>query len=129
MVYEARREDPAAPKLPGGAVREALASTVRLWGEISEREAEYGLPLTREPDLGFVWASYRWARGDSLDRVLNSIADNGSPLPAGDFVRWMRQLLDLLEQLSRADAIEPGMRATAAAACSALRRGVIAQQL
>jgi ATP-dependent RNA helicase HelY len=129
MVYEARRDDPTAPKLPHGAVREALASTVRLWGEISEREAEYGLPITREPDLGFVWASYRWARGDSLDRVLNSMADSGSPLPAGDFVRWMRQLLDLLEQLSRADAIERGMRATAAAACSALRRGVIAQQL
>jgi ATP-dependent RNA helicase HelY len=128
MVYEARRDDPSAPKIPQGAVREALAETVRLWGEISEREAEYGLPVTREPDLGFVWASYRWARGDSLDRVLNSMADNGSPLPAGDFVRWMRQLLDLLEQLSRADAIEPGIRATAAAACSALRRGVIAQQ-
>jgi len=129
MVYEARRDEPSAPKLPQGAVREALAGTVRLWGEISEREAEYGLPITREPDLGFVWASYRWARGDSLERVLNSMEDNGSPLPAGDFVRWMRQLLDLLEQLSRADAIEPGMRATAAAACSALRRGVIAQQL
>jgi hypothetical protein len=41
----------------------------------------------------------------------------------------MRQLLDLLEQLSRADAVAPGLRATAAAAVSALRRGVIAQQL
>jgi ATP-dependent RNA helicase HelY len=129
MVYEARRDDPAAPKLPQGAVREALASTVRLWGEISEREVEYGLPITREPDLGFVWASYRWARGDSLDRVLSSIADDGSTLPAGDFVRWMRLLLDLLEQLARADAVPSGMRATAAAGVAALRRGVVAQQL
>jgi ATP-dependent RNA helicase HelY len=129
MVYEARRDDPSAPKLPQGAVREALAATVRLWGEVSEREAEYGLPITREPDLGFAWASYRWARGDSLDRVLTSIADDGTTLPAGDFVRWMRQLLDLLEQLSRADAVPSGLRATAGAACSALRRGVIAQQL
>jgi ATP-dependent RNA helicase HelY len=129
MVYEARRDDPTAPKLPQGVVRDALAATVRLWGEISEREAEYGLPITREPDLGFVWASYRWARGDSLDKVLNSIADDGAPLPPGDFVRWMRQLLDLLEQLSRADAVDPGMRATAAAAVSSLRRGVIVQQV
>ncbi|MCW2492239.1 MAG: helY, partial [Frankiales bacterium] len=129
MVYEARRDEPAAPKLPQGATREALTATVRLWGEISEREAEYGLPVTREPDLGFVWASYRWARGDSLDKVLNSLSEDGSTLPAGDFVRWMRQLLDLLEQLSRADAVAPGLRATAAAAVSALRRGVIAQQL
>jgi len=129
VIYEARREDAAAPRIPQGVVREALAATVHLWGEVSEREAEFGLPLTREPDLGFVWASYRWARGDSLDRVLNSMADNGSPLPAGDFVRWMRQLLDLLEQLARADAVGPAIRNTASGAVSALRRGVIAQQV
>ena len=129
MVYEARRDEPAAPKLPTGRIRPALTETVRLWGELSEREAEYGLPTTREPDLGFVWASYRWARGDSLDRVLNGMAADGSPLPAGDFVRWMRQLLDLTEQLARVEAIDPKLRDTAAATCLALRRGVIAQQV
>jgi ATP-dependent RNA helicase HelY len=129
MVYEARRDEPAAPKLPTGRIRPALTETVRLWGELSERESEYGLPTTREPDLGFVWASYRWARGDSLDRVLNAMAADGSQLPAGDFVRWMRQLLDLTEQLSRVEAIDPKLRNTAAAACVALRRGVIAQQV
>ena len=129
MVYEARRDEPTAPRLPNGPIREALRDTLRLWGEVSEREAEHNLPLTREPDLGFVWASYRWASGDSLDRVLTSMSDDGTGLPAGDFVRWMRQLLDLLEQLSRADAIDPAIRATAAAACTALRRGVIAQQV
>jgi ATP-dependent RNA helicase HelY len=129
MVYEARRDEPAAPKLPTGRIRPALTETVRLWGELSEREAEYGLPTTREPDLGFVWASYRWARGDSLDRVLNAMAADGSALPAGDFVRWMRQLLDLTEQLSRVEAIDAKLRNTAAAACVALRRGVIAQQV
>jgi ATP-dependent RNA helicase HelY len=129
VVYEARREDTVAPKLPVGRVRDALTETHRLWGALSEAEADRGLPLTREPDLGFVWASFRWAKGDSLERVLNSIAANGPAMPAGDFVRWMRQLLDLLEQLSRADAIPSGIRNTAAAACAALRRGVIAQQV
>jgi ATP-dependent RNA helicase HelY len=129
VVYEARREETVAPKLPAGRVRQALAETHRRWGALSEAEADRGLPLTREPDLGFVWASYRWAKGDSLDRVLNSVAANGPAMPAGDFVRWMRQLLDLLEQLSRADAIPAGIRNTAAAACAAIRRGVIAQQI
>jgi ATP-dependent RNA helicase HelY len=129
VVYEARRDETVAPKLPAGHVRAALTETHRLWGVLSEAEAEHGLPTTREPDLGFVWASYRWARGDSLDRVLNSIAANGPAMPAGDFVRWMRQLLDLLEQLSRADAIDPAIRTTASAACAAIRRGVVAQQL
>jgi ATP-dependent RNA helicase HelY len=129
MVYEARRDETVAPKLPAGRIRTALTETHRLWAELSAAEAEHGLPTTREPDLGFVWAGYRWTKGDSLDRVLNSIAANGPAMPAGDFVRWMRQLLDLLEQLSRADAIEPSIRTTAAAACAAIRRGVIAQQL
>ncbi|MEO7260367.1 MAG: DEAD/DEAH box helicase [Jatrophihabitantaceae bacterium] len=129
MIYETRRDEPTAPKLPSGPLRDALRDTLRLWAEVSEREAAHNLPLSREPDLGFVWASYRWAKGDSLDRVLSSMSDDGTGLPAGDFVRWMRQLLDLLEQLARADAIEAGIRATAAAACTALRRGVIAQQL
>ena len=129
VVYEARRDETVAPKLPAGRVRLALAETHRLWALLSEAEADRSLPLTREPDLGFVWASYRWTKGDSLDRVLNSVAANGPELPAGDFVRWMRQLLDLLEQLSRADAIPPGIRNTAAAAVTAIRRGVIAQQV
>ncbi|MDQ1721242.1 MAG: ATP-dependent helicase HelY [Pseudonocardiales bacterium] len=129
MVFEARRDEPAAPKLPSGPLRDALRDTLRLWAEVSDREGTHNLPLSREPDLGFVWASYRWAKGDSLDRVLSSMSDDGTGLPAGDFVRWMRQLLDLLEQLARADAIEADIRATAAAACTALRRGVIAQQI
>jgi ATP-dependent RNA helicase HelY len=129
VVYEARREESVAPKLPAGRTRQALDATHRLWGALSEAEADRGLPLTREPDLGFAWASYRWAKGDSLDRVLNSISENGPAMPAGDFVRWMRQLLDLLEQLSRADAVPTGIRHTAAAAIAAIRRGVIAQQI
>jgi ATP-dependent RNA helicase HelY len=107
----------------------ALTDTHRLWGLLSEAEADRGLPTTREPDLGFVWASYRWAKGDSLDRVLSSVAANGPAMPAGDFVRWMRQLLDLLEQLSRADAVPAGIRTNAAVAIAAIRRGVIAQQI
>ena len=129
MVYEARRDETVAPKLPAGPIRAALTETARIWGGLAETEAEAGLPMTREPDLGFVWAAYRWAKGDSLERVLSSIADHGPELPAGDFVRWMRQLLDLLEQLSRIEAIDPAVRSTAAAACGAIRRGVVAQQL
>ena len=129
VVYEARREEVMAPKLPAGRVRQALAETHRLWGTLSEAEADRGLPLTREPELGFVWPIYRWAKGDSLDKVLNSMSADGPAMPAGDFVRWTRQVLDLLEQLSRADAIPSGIRNTAAGACAAIRRGVVAQQI
>jgi ATP-dependent RNA helicase HelY len=45
-------------------------------------------------------------------------------MPAGDFVRWIRQLLDLLGQI--AQAADDEIRPTAERAMDALRRGVVA---
>jgi len=49
----------------------------------------------------------------------------GSPLLPGDFVRWCRQVLDLLDQVRNA-APQPELRATAKRAIDAIRRGVVA---
>ena len=45
-------------------------------------------------------------------------------LGAGDFVRWTRQLLDLLDQI--ATAADGQLRAAAVTAGELLRRGVVA---
>jgi len=125
LVYESRqREEVGPPRLPGGRVRPALEQTVRLWSDLDALESEHHLDFLREPDLGFAWAAYRWASGHRLEAVL---AD--SDLTAGDFVRWTKQLMDLLGQI--ADAAETaeqdsGVRRTARAAVDALRRGVVA---
>ena len=126
LVYESRREVEAPARLPEGPVRDALAATHRLWAELEADEQEHQLALTREPDLGFAWPAYRWARGESLDRVLATSATAGQELSAGDFVRWCKQLLDLLDQL--AAVAEPGSRLarTAREAVGAVRRGVVA---
>jgi len=126
LVYESRRDDSGAVRVPEGPVREALAATVRLWSRLEEDEHEHRLELTREPDLGFAWPAYRWARGESLDRVLSATGSTAQELSAGDFVRWCKQLLDLLEQI--ASVAEPGSRlgATARQASGAVRRGVVA---
>jgi ATP-dependent RNA helicase HelY len=50
---------------------------------------------------------------------------SGSPLSAGDFVRWCRQVLDLLDQVRNA-ATDPDVRATAKRAINDIRRGVVA---
>jgi ATP-dependent RNA helicase HelY len=127
LVYESRREtrDSVAPvRLPEGPVRAAVEAARRLWLELEEDEQRHGLALTREPDPGFAWAAYRWARGESLDRVLGSSASAGQELSAGDFVRWCKQLLDLLDQLA---AVGDGsLGPTARAAIAAVRRGVVA---
>jgi ATP-dependent RNA helicase HelY len=126
LVYESRRESEAPVRLPEGQVRDALEETRRLWTELEEDEQRHGLALTREPDPGFAWAAYRWARGESLDRVLGSSAAAGQELSAGDFVRWCKQLLDLLEQLAAVAGGDARLARTAREAVAAVRRGVVA---
>ena len=79
---------------------------------------------TRDLDLGFAWAAYRWADGQSLDRVLAGAEQAGTELSGGDFVRWARQLIDLLDQLAKV-AEEP-VADVARAAVDRVRRGVVA---
>ena len=121
LVFETRRPDDAvAPRLPGGRVRQVLADMVSLWSDLDALERQHHLDFLREPDLGFAWAAYRWAEGATLDDVLTE-----TDLAAGDFVRWVKQLLDLTDQVADAAAGGP-LRATARSASDALRRGVVA---
>jgi ATP-dependent RNA helicase HelY len=125
LVYESRRDDdPAPPQLPAGRTREVLAETLRRWSALEERERAHRLAPAREPDLRFSWATFRWASGDPLDAVLRD-----ADLAPGDFVRWTKQVVDLLGQLADAGRLEPGVEtvgATARKAADLLRRGVVA---
>jgi ATP-dependent RNA helicase HelY len=90
-----------------------------LWSDLHEIERRHGLSATGRPDLGFVWAAYRWAQGVSLRQVLER-----EELTAGDFVRWMRQVVDLLGQISQ--SADGPLRDTAKEAVRLLQRGVVA---
>ncbi len=120
LVYESRRPDDAsAPRPPRGPVREVIGEMIRVWGDLDRLEKENHVDFLREPDLGLAWAAQRWAEGGNLDEVLTE-----TDLAAGDFVRWMKQLLDLTGQV--ADAAGPGaLRDTARATLDALKRGVV----
>jgi ATP-dependent RNA helicase HelY len=126
VLYEARRESDERASLPRGAVTEAVERTVQIWSELEADEAGHGLELTREPDLGFVWPIYRWARGEPLSKVLGSVHTLDGDLPAGDFVRWARQVVDLLGQLAEAAGVSTRVRRTARDAMVAVNRGVLA---
>jgi ATP-dependent RNA helicase HelY len=124
LVFEARRSDDAlAPRLPGGRVKDTLAQMVALWADLDALERDHHLDFLREPDLGFAWAAYSWANGATLDEVLTE-----TDLAAGDFVRWMKQLLDLTDQVADAagTADDEGLRRTARRTAGVLRRGVVA---
>ena len=93
-------------------------------GTLRGLEAEHRLQSLRDLDLGFAWAAFRWADGQHLDRVLAGAEEAGTELSGGDFVRWARQLVDLLDQVA---AVAEGPVAVAArAAVGRVRRGVVA---
>jgi ATP-dependent RNA helicase HelY len=93
---------------------------VRIWARLRDAEADHGLAFLREPDLGFAWPAYRWAQGKRLDIVLTE-----AELSAGDFVRWIKQVVDLLGQLRDVTADNP-LQATVADAVKAIDRGIVA---
>ena len=116
FVYESRKDAP--PKLPRGQVEEVLSDLVKVWIEINELEVDLGLEPIREPDAGFCWASYRWASGHSLTAILK-----GTELTVGDFVRSMKQIIDLLRQIAIAS---PHLSPIVSDALGRIDRGVIA---
>jgi ATP-dependent RNA helicase HelY len=126
VLYESRRETEERASVPRGGLAEAVDDTLKLWAELESAEAALGLQLTREPDLGFVWPVYRWARGEALSKVLGSAHGIEGDMPAGDFVRWARQVVDLLGQIAQAEGASEDIRKTARQAVAAVNHGVLA---
>jgi ATP-dependent RNA helicase HelY len=121
LVYEARRpDDPVSARVPGGDTRRAVEDLERLWRELAAVEQEHRLDFLRRPDPGLAWAAYRWAEGDDLSEVLDD-----SDLTAGDFVRWVKQLIDLCGQVADAAGAGP-LRDNARDVVRRIRRGVVA---
>jgi len=130
VLYESRGDASGSPDgsaVPTGKLRRALNQTRRLWTEVRADEQRHRLTGSREPEEGFVAAIYRWASTGDLTTALaaSDSSGTGTPLSAGDFVRWCRQVLDLLDQVRNA-APTPALRATAKRAINDIRRGVVA---
>jgi ATP-dependent RNA helicase HelY len=122
VVYESRgHDDDATPATPTRIVREAVERLFALWNELHDLEARHGLEITRRPDAGIVDATYRWTMGANLLQVLTH-----ADITAGDFVRWMRQVIDLLGQVADAVGPDDPLRRTAHAAADLVNRGVVA---
>ena len=120
LVFEARRDDGMLPirQLPKGNFPAALAATQACWAELDDLERGHGLPGSIEPQTGIAQAVFRWARGYPLERVLDDLE-----LAAGDFVRWVKQTIDVLDQVGQ--VAKPSLARTARSAADALYRGVI----
>jgi ATP-dependent RNA helicase HelY len=115
-IYESRNDE--AAKVPRGDVQLALAIVSKIYAKIHDAESDMNLEPMRAPDFGFCWASHKWASGHSLTSILK-----GSELTVGDFVRAMKQIIDLLRQLR---AAAPELQPIIDQSLKQIDRGVIA---
>ncbi|HEX6932851.1 MAG TPA: DEAD/DEAH box helicase [Streptosporangiaceae bacterium] len=125
LTFEARRpEDAELPRVPAGRAGAVLGAMTRLWAELDGIEKRHKLSFLREPDAGFAARAHAWASGRPLEELLDE------DMTPGDFVRAVKQLIDLLDQIADAAGgtrfAGTGVAATAAEAIRALRRGVVA---
>jgi ATP-dependent RNA helicase HelY len=119
LTFESRVDDAPPPVLPNRRVLEVSETMSSLCSDLRRLEREHRLTYLREPDFGFAHAVWSWVRGASLDDVLRE-----TEMAAGDFVRAMKQLIDVLAQI--ADAAGAGtLRDTVRSALAELRRGVV----
>ena len=121
FTYETRSPGPRPePWFPSPRVRRRWGDLNRLAADLNGAEEEAGLPMTRPPDPGFFAAAYGWAAGEDLGDVIAE-----EELSGGDFVRNVKQLIDLLRQLGEV-APEPSTAKAAREAADRLFRGVVA---
>lgn len=124
ITYERRGPDGSEPlpprRWPSGAVRTRARELERIWRDLNLAERDAQLPETRPPDPGFTAAVHGWIAGEELADVLEDEETTG-----GDFVRNVKQCIDLLRQVGDV-APDPATAATARAAADACFRGVVA---
>jgi ATP-dependent RNA helicase HelY len=117
LVYEGRGERSRTPRLPK-SLEAVVPPIAKLWSGIVHLEESYGLQSQREPNFDLAWSAYRWATGHSLNSILRE-----TDITVGDFVRAIRQIIDLLGQLMNA---KPELHLVIREAIKRIDRGVIA---
>ncbi len=121
FVYEHRSSDPAPkPQFPHPLLKTRWREIQQISNAMAVAEEHRGIPVHRSPDPGFIATTYSWASGSDLFEILDN-----DELTAGDFVRTIKQLIDLLRQLGQVAKTANGQHA-AIEASEILFRGVVA---
>ena len=131
-VYEPRLavQSIGLPAAPGSRLGAVLRQEIHLSRSINDLEALARIESSSGAEPALAGAVKAWADGADLSEVLEACE-----LTAGDFVRWSKQLLDVLGQLAclvpAEDAVPERRRALTALSASAARasldvnRGVV----
>jgi ATP-dependent RNA helicase HelY len=120
FTHETRTRDVPPVWFPSPTVEARVGRAEQVWEQLAGRERSAGLEPTRAPDPGLAAQVWQWAQDADLDEVLA-----GTALTGGDFVRGVRQTVDLGRQIGVAYTDAPlGSRARRVA--DRLWRGVVA---
>ncbi|NWN86988.1 MAG: DEAD/DEAH box helicase [Micrococcaceae bacterium] len=122
LVFEAPTEDQVfQPAMPTQMLQGALDIVDEHWYTLEQAERQADLTVTAQPHPGLVWPIVRWVRGSELLASLS-----GSDMAAGDFIRWARQVMDLLGQLAGLDDTHPDLARRCRRAKDLVNRGIVA---
>jgi superfamily II RNA helicase len=88
-------------------------------------EEAHLVPRTRQPAPGLATSVASWARGASFSTALGVAARDVGELAPGDFVRTMKSVADLAQQVSHT-AVDTEVAAAAREAVNLVLRGVVA---
>jgi ATP-dependent RNA helicase HelY len=101
-------------------VRQRIKRIEKISVKLQDIERSRGLAVHRSPDGGIGWEMSRWALGDPLSKILDPY------LTPGDFVRCVRQMIDLLQQLEIVVDSESLLAQRIQEAIRGMDRGVVA---
>ncbi len=120
FVYEHRSQDePPRPWFPSGEIAARWRKIEAISVDLAALERSVGLSEHRAPEPTFFAVAHGWVAGEGFADVVEH------DLTGGDFVRTMKQLIDVLGQIAQI-AGDGGTRRTARQAADAAYRGVVA---
>lgn len=122
LVFESSMEDQVfQPAMPTQMLQGALDMVDEQWYTLQQAERQANLTVTAQPHPGLIWPIVRWVRGNELLASLT-----GTDMAAGDFIRWARQVMDLLGQLATLDDTHPDLARRCRRARDLVNRGIVA---
>jgi ATP-dependent RNA helicase HelY len=120
LVYEPRGGDSGGTtRWPSDIVRQRFKRIEKISARLQDAQRERGLHVHRPPHGGLSQETAAWSNGKPLSRILDP------ELTPGDFVRSVRQLIDLLRQITTTTH-DDALRETAERAIESIDRGVVA---
>ena len=120
LTYEHRSPVPSADWHPEHSLAKRASELESIASDLNRAEKARSLSETRLPEWGFAAQARAWAAGRDLD-----VIQEGDDISGGDFVRNVKQLIDLLRQIAEC-ARSRSTAGAAARAAEALFRGVVA---